>query len=65
MQLSGRWRVKAPELIGVFRQAYRLLNRIRHRGLRVHIAHIYREYNKEADAKANWGADGLTAQYDW
>ena len=64
-QLCGRWHVAASDLVPYFRQANALLNRIRRRGVVIEIVHIYREFNKDADAKANMGADGTNAQHNW
>ena len=64
-QLCGRWHVVASDLVPYFRQANALLNRIRRRGVVIEIVHIYREFNKDADAKANMGADGTDAQHNW
>ena len=64
-QLQGCWRIIAPDLIPYFRQANALIGRIRQRGLLIEFAHIYREFNKDADAKANLGADGADTQHNW
>ena len=64
-QLSGRWRVVAEDLKPYFRRASALLGAIRQQGRRIDIQHVYREYNKEADAKANLGADGMTHRCNW
>ena len=64
-QLRGCWRVAAPNLVPYFRQANALICRVRQRGLEIDFVHVYREHNKDADAKANQGADGTNAQHNW
>ncbi len=64
-QLQGRWRIVAPDLIPYFRQARVLINRIRQRGLQLDFGHVYRELHKDADGKANLGADGANDQHNW
>ena len=64
-QLRDSWRIISPDLVPYFRRANAALTRIRQLWLRIDICHIYREFNKEADAKANLGADGTNAQHNW
>jgi ribonuclease HI len=52
-QMLGRYKVKAPHLIPLFREAY-----LRAKGFpRFSIRHVRREQNKEADRLANLGSD--------
>ena len=64
-QLCGRWRVANADLVPYFRRASALLQHIRQNGSRIDFRHVYREFNKDADAQANLGADGIDAQHDW
>ncbi len=65
MQLRGGWRVAADDLVPYFRKASALLKQIRQQDLQVDFVHIYREFNKDADEKANLGADGMRQQFNW
>ena len=42
-----------------------LIVQLRHAGKTLRIHHIYREFNREADALANRGADGENDQMNW
>ena len=64
-QLRGEWQVRASELKVLFRNAFAILCRMRSAGIRVHIRHIYREYNVEADGRAKASSDGVTASHSW
>ena len=64
-QLQGRWRVIASDIVPHYRQASAAITRIRESGLQIDLVHIYREHNKDADAKANLGADGLNVRHCW
>ncbi len=64
-QLLGQWRVLTSDLRPLYRQANAVLQRLQRRGSQVSIQHIYREFNKDADAKANLGADGVNSQHNW
>ena len=64
-QLLGKWRVGDTDLVSYFRKASLLLHQIRRQGKQIDIRHVYREFNKDADAKANLGADGITANDNW
>lgn len=48
-QLNRRWKVKDPTIQKLFIQAWNLLQNFK----KVHIRHVYREKNKEADAEVN------------
>ncbi len=63
-QLCGQWRIIAPDWVPYFRRASALLNRTRRQGSRISFRHIYREFNRDADAKANLGADGTNAEHN-
>jgi ribonuclease HI len=52
-QLAGRWKVKHPGLRPLHAQARALLNQFEHTDL----AHVRREYNREADALVNAALD--------
>lgn len=52
-QISGRYRVKNPGLVPLFREAQSLLARFE----RWRVAHVPRERNREADALANRAVD--------
>lgn len=52
-QLEGRYRVKNPGLLPLFREAKALMARFE----RVRLAHVPREQNREADALANRAVD--------
>jgi ribonuclease H / adenosylcobalamin/alpha-ribazole phosphatase len=56
-QLAGRWKVKNPTLQGLHRRARSLLGTFE----RVHLAHVPRERNVEADRLANAGVDAWLA----
>ena len=64
-QLLGQWRVLTSDLRPLYRQANAVLQRLQRRGSQVSIQHIYREFNKDADAKANLWDDGANAQHNW
>jgi ribonuclease HI len=51
-QLQGQYRVKHPDLIPLFRQALELA-----RPYQIDYQHVYREYNKLADAEVNKAID--------
>jgi ribonuclease HI len=52
-QLAGRYRVKSPGLLPLYREAQGLLARF----ARAKVAHVPRERNREADALANRAVD--------
>ncbi len=52
-QLAGRYRVKNPGLLPLFREACALLERFE----RTRVSHVPRERNREADALANRALD--------
>jgi ribonuclease HI len=52
-QIAGRYRVKNPGLLPLFREAQGLLARFD----RAHVSHVPREQNREADALANRAVD--------
>ena len=52
-QVEGRYRVKNPGLVPLFREAKALLARFE----RVRLTHVPREQNREADALANRAVD--------
>jgi ribonuclease HI len=56
-QLEGRYRVKNPGLLPLFREAQSLLARFD----RAHVKHVPREANREADALANKAVDLKTS----
>jgi len=60
-QINGAWRCLNPTLQGYWNDCHRLLDSARGQGCRISIDHIYREYNADADALANRGADGESA----
>ncbi len=64
-QLNGQWRIVADDLRPLFREGMSLLNRIRRPGRLIDIQHVYREFNKDADEKANLGANGVTRRHRW
>lgn len=52
-QMAGRYRVKHPDMLHLYRQAQELLGRFE----QVDIAHVPRERNKDADRLANRALD--------
>ena len=52
-QASGVWRCKAPALIPYYEEALALIAEMRRRGSNVDVEQIYREFNAEADVRAN------------
>ena len=52
-KLRGQWRLMTDKLKPYFWHAMAMLQRMRRRGVRIDIVHIYRENSKDADAKAN------------
>ena len=52
-QLEGRYRVKNPGLLPLYREAQSLIARF----ARARLAHVPREQNREADALANRAVD--------
>ncbi len=57
-QLEGRYRVKNPGLLPLFREAGALLARF----ARARVSHVPRERNREADALANRAVDERASQ---
>ena len=55
-QVNGRYRTKVPHLQQYLQEAIRLMREIG----RVDVAHVRREFNKEADALANEAMDNRT-----
>ena len=64
-QVRGDFAVRTNALRMVFREASRLIHQIRRRGVNLLVRHIFREYNQEADALANRGADGIHESQNW
>lgn len=56
-QLNRRWKVKEPTIQKLFMQAWNVLQGFK----KVHIRHVYREKNKEADAEVNRVLDRHTS----
>jgi ribonuclease HI len=56
-QLQGRYRVKSPHLVPLFRRARLLIDGFE----RVHVRHVRRDLNADADALANAALDGRDA----
>jgi ribonuclease HI len=56
-QLNGRYRVKNPELLAIYRQVMQLVS-----GYEVSFHHVYREKNKLADAEVNKAIDAALAR---
>ncbi|MBP9760977.1 MAG: ribonuclease HI family protein [Candidatus Magasanikbacteria bacterium] len=54
-QLNRNWRVKEPTLQILFMQAYNLLESFQ----KVHIRHVLRDKNKEADEQVNLVLDAI------
>jgi len=52
-QIEGRYRVKNPALLKLYRRALRLMDRIE----RVTVEHVRRENNRDADRLANRAMD--------
>ncbi len=59
-QLEGRYRVKSPGLLPLYREARELIARFE----RVRIEHVPRERNREADALANRAVDERASKLD-
>ena len=59
-QMAGEYRVKHPDMIGLYRQAQALRGRFEH----VDIAHVRREHNKDADRLANRALDEKASKLD-
>jgi ribonuclease HI len=57
-QLSGRYKVKNPELQVIYRQVMDLVS-----GYEVSFHHVYREKNKLADAEVNKAIDSALARH--
>ena len=64
-QLRGEWRIKQSHLKCYFREAIALLQLLKALGYHITLQHIHREHNKDADACANRGADGIDASEGW
>jgi len=60
-QMSGRWRVKHPDMQVLARQAAELVRRLP----RVRFTHVRREFNKDADRLANEAMDAAAAGRPW
>ena len=58
-QLNCLWRCSCPDLLHFYRDSLDLLEVLRRRCADVIVAHIYREFNAEADSLANEALDGL------
>ena len=58
-QLNGVWKCKAPNLVPHYEQGLDLMRRLHHscEGGELMLAHIYREYNADADSLANIAID--------
>ncbi len=59
-QLGGRYRVKSPGLLPLYREAQELIARFE----RVRVEHVPRELNREADALANRAVDERASKLD-
>ena len=64
-QLRGEWRVMCDQLKPFYRDCMSIMSRVRRVGHVIELRHIYREYNLDADALANRGADGHTDSLMW
>ena len=59
-QITGRYRVRSPDLIPLFQRAKQLISGF----ARFHIRHVRREQNREADRMVNQALDQVAAAPD-
>ena len=57
-QVNGLWRCRSENLQVYWNECHEFITLLRDLGCVVPIEHIYREFNADADALANRGADG-------
>ena len=58
-QVTGVYKVKNPGLQPLFSQAKQVLDSFKKTGIQFEFLHIYREFNKIADAQVNQALDNL------
>ena len=64
-QATAQWRCKSQDLQPYCDRCWSLIEAARQARKGIDIRHIYREFNADADALANKGADGLDDSRNW
>ena len=64
-QATAQWRCRNQDLQPYFDRCWTLIEAARQARKGIDIRHIYREFNADADALANKGADGLDDSRNW
>ena len=64
-QVNGQWRRRSGNLHPFFNDSQQLVRMIQRQNSVIHVVHIYREWNGDADSLANTGADGRDTHDNW